>query len=597
MSQVMPHYDELCRYAQRLTDAGYGEKGRIIDEALQLFDWTKDKFYNQLKKVGWSANRKKRCDAGSTSQDQVALDLLKAGLRTGVRANGKQIMETPNMASILVANGYEMKSNSTINRLLRQQKSTAKQLAKDRPYVQQRSLYPNHVHQVDPSICLLYYPPGCKKGKVQHYASEDEFYANKPENLEKIKHLRVWRYVLTDHFSDVIAVRYFATAGESTAVLFEFLVWCWGIKSGNPFHGTPDILIWDKGSANTSKALAQALPQLRVKPIAHAVKHSRAKGQVEKGNDMVEKLFESRILLEPVNSVEELNCRVEAWQIAYNGNTIPGYNSIHGRHKMPRFACWQKIMQANFIVHLKLLPDEKLCRYLLSHEPKVRKVKNDLTITLRHPKAKATLTYDVSKLANIYIDMDVKVSPILMGDSCSALVRVENFNKEEAIHEVQPLIFDEAGFRVDAPVVGENFVQRADTVVDTQAKVADRKAFPDLCDDDIKKAKLKKVQPFSSLPNGGLNSLSHLQHVKNPDFIMPKGEQITLAELDKKPVKTLDSLALKMRVVSALDRPLSRVETSYLDSLQVDESAIEHILEQLQTGLEPAPVAKIRVVK
>ncbi|PCI62064.1 MAG: hypothetical protein COB35_04895 [Gammaproteobacteria bacterium] len=593
----MPHYDELCRYAQRLTEAGYGEKGMIINEALHFFDWTKDKFYNQLKKVGWNAGRKKRCDAGTTSQDQAALDLLKAGLRTGVRANGKQIMETPNMASILVANGYKMKSNSTINRLLRQQQATAKQLAKDRPHVQQRSLYPNHVHQVDPSICLLYYPPGCQKGKVQHYASEDEFYANKPANLEKIKHLRVWRYVLTDHFSDVIAVRYFATAGESTAVLYEFLLWCWGVKTGNPFHGTPDILVWDKGSANTSKALAQALPQLHVKPIAHAVKHSRAKGQVEKGNDMVEKLFESRILLEPVNSVAELNTRVKAWQIAYNANTIPGYNSIHGRHKMARFECWQKIMQVNFIAHLKALPDEKLCRYLLSNEPKIRTVKNDLTVTLRHPKAKATLTYDVSDLANIYINLQVSVSPVLMGDSCAALIRVTDFNKQELIHEVLPLAFDEAGFRVDAPVVGENFVQRADTVVDKQAKIADKTAFPNLSDEDIKKAKLKKVQPFSSLPSGGLNSLSHLQNINNPEFISPKGEKISLGELEKKPLKALDSLDLKMRIASELDRPLSKIETNYLDGLQVDESAIETILEQLQVGLEPTPVTKIRIVK
>ncbi|MCP3704747.1 MAG: transposase family protein, partial [Alteromonas sp.] len=208
------------------------------------------------------------------------------------------------------------KSASTVRKLLREQNATARMLNQSTAHVQLRSLYPNHVHQVDPSLCLIYYPPGGKKGRVQRFMSDDEFYKNKPENLEKIKNLRVWRYVLTDHYSGAVRVRYYESAGETMANLYDFLLWCWGLHNDEkcPMRGLPDILVMDKGSANTAGAVIRALDALSVDVIDHEVGRARAKGQVENANNLVEKLFESRLMFEPVNSVAELNERVIAWQ-------------------------------------------------------------------------------------------------------------------------------------------------------------------------------------------------------------------------------------------------------------------------------------------
>lgn len=197
--------DILHSYITRLDNAKHGEKGVITKEACEFLNISKDKFFRELKKLGWSSGRAKRSDAGSSSQDQHALNKIKGVLTTSVRKNGKQVMHVPTAISMLSQNGDEFKSPTTVNRLLREQQASIKQLNAPQATVRMRSLYPNHLHQVDPSLCLIYYPPG-RKGKVQRFMSDDEFYQNKPANLEKIKNLRVWRYVLTDHYSGAIRV-------------------------------------------------------------------------------------------------------------------------------------------------------------------------------------------------------------------------------------------------------------------------------------------------------------------------------------------------------------------------------------------------------
>ena len=99
--------------------------------------------------------------------------------------------------------------------------------------------------------------------------------------------------------------------------------------------------------------------------ITHEPGNARAKGAVENANNLVEKLFESRILLEPVGSVDELNQAVEHWQDAYNADQIPGYNARHNRHKQSRLSIWQRIMLAENQNKFRRLPAEDACRFLL----------------------------------------------------------------------------------------------------------------------------------------------------------------------------------------------------------------------------------------
>ena len=71
-------------------------------------------------------------------------------------------------------------------------------------------------------------------------------------------------------------------------------------------HGVPFILYTDKGCANTSGLFKNLLERLDVTFIPHATGNSRAKGQVENGNNIVETQFEGRLRFIKIESLEQL---------------------------------------------------------------------------------------------------------------------------------------------------------------------------------------------------------------------------------------------------------------------------------------------------
>ncbi|MBQ4852867.1 DDE-type integrase/transposase/recombinase, partial [Pseudoalteromonas sp. MMG012] len=574
----------------------HGQKGTIREEACKTLGLSKDALYRRLKSLGWESGKAKRSDAGTTAMDNEAINMLVSILNQGVRDNGKRIMDVTTAKSILVANGYQCLSTSQISRVLAKRNASVTALDKPAPHIQMRSLAPNHVHQVDPSYCLLYYPPG-KKGKVQRYANDSEFYANKPENLERIKHLRVWRYVLIDHNSGMVRVRYYESAGETQANMFDFLMWCWKWHDGSAFMGVPQIMLWDKGSANTGKAITNVLDALKVKNIPHEAGNPRAKGAVEVANNIVEKQFESRILFEPVSSVEELNESVWAWQEAFNANKVPGMNCKHTRHKQARLDVWLTIYQPQNRDYLRMLPDEQICRLLLTKTGDTRTVKDGLTITYVHPLTKTSLSYDLYGLEHVRNGIKVSVSPILIGDTPDLLVGVKTPLDEVVYHQVAPANFDASGFRVDAAIIGEEHQRHADTATQTAAKEADRLAYGNLSDDEIKKAKKQKTAPF----NGKLVAHSHLKNVEHETRIAPKGETITpdspvakqIAQAPKRKGKVLDNLDLRMLVAERLGRGLRPTEVEWLAHQAVVETEVSSIVEQLHNGIAETPVYKL----
>jgi len=577
---------DLLGFGQQLNNAKHGTKATILAQALAHFGWeSHHTFYRELKKLGWTSGKKKRVDAGTTGQDEQSLLMLAAMSKTSARANDKTLMETPNAISVLSQNGFKYTSSSNVNRLLRQRHLTAKQMKQDTTHGHFQSLHPNHIHLADPSLCVLYYPPGKKGMRVQKYTTFEEQYKNKPEALEKIKNLRVWRYVLVDHCSGLICVKYYETAGESQEVLYDFLLWCWGKLSGSPFHGLPKVLYWDKGSANTSKAIKHSLSCLGVENIAHTTHLARAKGSVEGANNLVEKLLEGRLLFEPVNSVEELNQVAIQWQNAYNANLIPNYNAKHNRHGMARTDAWLKIMQPEFIQHLRELPSAEYCRYIFTHEPVTRTVSGELEVTFRHPVAKKSLTYSLANLDGIHAKQKVLVNPIVLGNDAKVLITISQPLGDDIKHEVAPVVFNEMGFRVDAPVFGEGFDTKKDTVIDANQKDLDRVAFPDLKDEDILKAKAKKVTPFK----GEIDALSHIKSIDMPAAITPKGSSLDLpSEFVPTPAKALSPLELKRAVIQALGRDLEHKDIEILSQFpEVFADDIPRVVEAILNAKTP----------
>jgi len=537
----------ITQLAKRLDATPHNSRGEIILNFATQFGWSNAKVYRQLKTVGWSSCRKSRSDKGQTSQDPEALTHLSAAVRLGVRKNGKITMQTPNARSMLSANGRQFAvGNARLNTLMKERCMDIKKQKQPSAYQPQKSLYPNHVHQVDPSLCLIYY----LKDGSQKILGDDEIYKNKPENIERLGSLKVWRYVLTDHYSSTIIVRYYQAKGETQENLFDFLLYAWKKLGDRVFHGVPKILSWDKGSANTAKAIACALCALDVEAITHEAGNPRAKGSVEQSNNLVEKLFESRLRYEPVKNIDEINYAVESWYNAYNSDSIPYYDAKLSRRFMAepkaRYSIWQ-IINKN---QLRILPDEELCRYLLSAKPEERKVRADLSVSFKHPNKKRTSYYDISHIDGVYPRAIIKVSPLIYGEA-QIIVYVENYQGIEQTFIIDAIEADSfSGFANNAAIIGEEYKSQPDTVIEQAGKAADRAAFPNKDEDEIKKEKNKNHAPF----NGTIDAHSHLRNVRTPDYMQRPGSELSIPDRKHTEIKPLTNIEACKRLISELGR-------------------------------------------
>ena len=445
---------ELGGIINEIRSAGYGRKGELVEKYSKILGVSVKTLYRMLAEAS-PTGRAKRCDAGESSLDESTLKLIAAMMLNSVRGNGKQTMDIPTARQILLAQGVEIPvSDSRIAVLLKEKGYDIQGMKAAEPCIRMRSLHPNHVHQVDPSLCLLYYSPDGK----QHLIRDEEAYKNKPFMQGKEK-LKLWRYVMVDHYSGTICHRYYQTEGENMLTLWEFLQYGWGFKENERavFHGLPEILVCDKGSANTSGAIANALRSLRVRLIPHTVGNARAKGSVEDANNLIEKLFESRLKLQPVSSVEELNEYAEQWDALINANLLEGYDSRLTRAKMARTDLWLKIRPEELVE----LPEDAAS--LLMRNAEDRKVDSSLTVSCRNR------LYSVAGMVGIRPAMTVKVQPILVSPDNKILVSYM-YDGELIEDERLPLEMDEAGFSMDAPVFGVEFKRNADTVQDKARK-------------------------------------------------------------------------------------------------------------------------------
>lgn len=577
--------DALRDLAQRLDAAAHGECTAMIRAFADLYDWSYSRVYRALSSVGWSSGRKTRADCGTSSQSMAVLTDVCATLRIGQRKNGKPTMKTPTAVSLLSRNGREFNvSNSRVNALLKANQMNMASQRLDRAAQSMRSLHPNHVHQVDPSLCLIYYMPDGKQRMIQ----EDEFYKNKLENVAKLK-LKVWRYVLTDHFSNTTIVRYYQAKGETQANLFDFLLYCWNKQEGRVMHGVPKMLYWDKGSANTAGAIKNALIALQVKAEEHKAKNPRAKGSVENGNNRVECLFESRLMYEPVENVDQLNTAAEGWYNAYNADAIPNYDArLHRKYMaepQARYALWQMIRREQ----LRILPAVEMCRLLLSADPIERKVDGELVISFKHPSIKQRLHYDVGHIPGVFIGAMVKVSPLVYGEN-QVLVTIKDYRNEETTHIVSPVVSDAGGFREDGATYGEEYKSRPDTVIETAGKAADQAAYAGLSIEEIEKAKNKNAVPF-----GGLDAHSHLKDVVAPSFMDRPGERLNVPSPIHIEIKPLTQTQAAMRLRSMLGRPVAAEDRARLAEWYpqgVMEEQLQEVADRLE-GVFAAPALRL----
>lgn len=546
----------------RLQAAPHGSKVALVQAQAAALGISLDTAYARMKTYGgWAPERKRRASKTAVTQETL---LMVAGIyKEGVRENRKQVMTVPVACSIAAQSGQAVPvSPGQMARLMRGARLDRRSQDLAPSFVQMRSDHPNHVHQIDPSLCLLIY----MKGR-QRLIRESEFYKNKLDGLAQIK-LKVWRYVRTDHASGLIDVFYIETAGENQQALFEFLMWTWGRQPGRTGHGVPRVLVWDKGSANTSHGIKNLLVALEVEAIAHAAETPWAKGQVEKANDIVERSFESRLRFEPVDSCAALNAAARAWAEAYNSHCLPGVDSrLHRQGARPfvRAEAWLRIRAEQ----LRELPEAAVCARLLEGKTLERTVNGQTRISFRHPAAPHALSYDLKGLAEIHRGDVVEVAPLLIGDAgsqCMIRLRWSGLDGQEQTWRLAPIeALNEFGLPLASPTWDGEFKAGKKRDGERAAEALARVAYPEQTAGEVdvlaarRAARQAQVTPFG----GTLNAVSHLSQIETPTYLPRAGEPIGVsAPEDRREAVPL--VRALLRLSQTWGRPITDAEHDWL---------------------------------
>ena len=437
------HAVRLHELQHTLAKAPHGAKGDVMAQAAREMGLAPASLYRLLgqhlrPRIGAAASsRKRRVDAGQRSADRAELESISAALLASFRRSGQRILSVESALEMLRDNGVVKCTLSTgrICTLLTEHGLHPAQLTRPEPAIEQRSLHPNHVWQVDASICVAYYLSNATGLQV---ADERLFYKNKPGALTRIQNERLVRYAIADHYTHQVLVRYYL-GSESAANLTDFLIWAFAPKAGHLMHGVPFILQMDMGSANTSAATLTLLDRLQVRVIVHERHNSRANGSVEKAHHLVETGFESGLRFARVASLDDLNDKALIWANHF------GANRLHSRYGSTRHELWMSIMPDQ----LRLAPPVDLMRELPTTHPVAVRVSNNLTATHRGHD------YDLRYLPGVMAGSKVNVVINALRAPAIQAEYVEPETGEVAWLTIEPIERGADGRRVDAPVIGE----------------------------------------------------------------------------------------------------------------------------------------------
>lgn len=428
---------------EALKGAQNGEKTCIIEAYSAMTGKSWRALYRIARQHGYDSGRKRRRDAGESviTRDQAA---YVAGLMEATAREVKgQIMPVGVALDIACQRGVIAPGAISEHRMaaiLRQYGMDKRNLSAPKPRTMMKSLHPNHVHVFDASICIQYYLRNGQMGIMD----ERKFYKNKPQNFKAVKD-HIIRYVLVDHYSHCLYVKYYLAAGENAETVFDFLCSAWGGKDHDklPFRGVPRFLLMDAGSANICKPMMHFLKGLGIRTPESMPHNPARQGSAEVAQNIVETQFESRLGIQPARSIEELNAWALDWAAWYNAS------KVHKRHGLTRTQCWLKITRDQ----LNELPDRDLLHALFAAPQAERTVTPQYTISYRPDGRKyESRMYSLRHLPDL--------AP---GDKVTVMLRPLVWPEIGVIHNgdeyaVKPIETDEAaGFAYDAAVIGEEY--------------------------------------------------------------------------------------------------------------------------------------------
>lgn len=479
---------------QELKDAPKcSDRTKIIRKYETLTGKSRETLYRIARNHGFSSGKKKRKDVGSRKITENQIMFVASLIHTTAREVKGAIMPVEKALRIAEDNGIIDPGTISVSRMtsvLREVGMSKRHLDAAEPSIRMQSLHPNHVHILDASVCIQYYLKG-KKGL--RMMDERKFYKNKWENFAKVRR-KLIRYVLADHYSHAIFLKYYYTGGETQENLYDFICSAWE-DSGNPkfpFRGVPFMVLMDAGAANMSKAILAFLERLDISLPKSMPHNPRRQGSAEVTQNIVERSFESGLRIQPAMTVEQLNEWAMDWAVWFNGT------KLHSRHKMTRFACWLKIRKEQ----LRDLPDQDILHALFAEPEKECHVYSDYSIRFR------SNVYDVRSVEGVIPNMS-KVMAVLRPYTFPEIA--VRFRDKEYI--LNPIRINEAGFREDAAVIGEDYKSMPETSTQQKKKQAENLAYGE-------------EKPKDAVPFEGITVMGNQADKVNVEFMPRRGVRI-----------------------------------------------------------------------
>lgn len=443
-------------------------KGAIYAAACAQLGISLPTLHRYLNQVTVRSPRKQRADSGVFSLSRAEAEIISAYLMRHYRGNGKKGITLGTALRDLRENGQvradvldaetgelTLLSESAVARALKgyglhwdQMLRAAQPMA-----VAQSSKHPNHVWQIDASVCTLFYLDDDGTSPMP----ENVFYKNKPENFERVAKQRVTRFVVTDHTSGAIKVRYYL-GGESVANYSEFFLWAIQKQPGyaDPFHGVPFELMADPGSG-LAGAFKNLVRRLRIELIINSPGNPRAKGQVENAQNLVEMGFEHQFRAHRPANLAELNTRAQVWSCNYNAT------AVLERHGKTRFMKWMEITPDQ----LRVAPAIALCRELLTADEKDCRVDQYGRVQF----GGGGRQWDVRSVPGVVTGQKLAITYNAYSER-EVYAVYTGIDGLEVLHPCPLVEKDEHGFALDARVIGQGYKAQPDTAADTNRKQA-----------------------------------------------------------------------------------------------------------------------------
>ncbi|NIB45170.1 hypothetical protein HBA55_36690 [Pseudomaricurvus alkylphenolicus] len=157
-------------------------------------------------------------------------------------------------------------------------------------------------------------------------------------------------------------------------------------------------------------------------------------------------------------------------------------------------------------------------------------------------KGQTSRFYSVEHISDVAIGDKVKVydNPFRFPN---VNVMVEDAEKNTVTYECPPVEMDAAGFPVDAPVLGENYVSAPDTVVDRKLKAMNKDAYGVETEQEVKDKRKERVPAFA---HTDFDPMADVTQAQTPAYMRRKGIQHNLDAEERRDEKLTHLKAIKL---------------------------------------------------